>query len=152
MRTAGAERLRIDNSGNVNVTGKLNVTDASGGVAMQAAGFVNHSVPLTLGDIQVQMAPAGVQRSLQIKTTGTSFSGMVSAYTAYNGASGVNAFTHFSDVAQTINSTFTHLGTTWGFAHSGDVANYFLRDTTNQRFYRITLMVGGSWNNNFISI
>lgn len=60
MRTAGAERLRIDNSGNVNVTGKLNVTDASGGVAMQAAGFVNHSVPLTLGDIQVQMAPAGV--------------------------------------------------------------------------------------------
>jgi hypothetical protein len=152
MRTAGTERLRIDNSGNVNLTGKLNVTDPSGGVAMQAAGFVNHSVPLTLGDIQVQMAPAGISRSLQIKTTGTSFSGMVSAYTTYNGASGTNAFTYFSDVTQTINSTFAHLGVSWGFAQSGDVANYFLRDTTNQRFYRITLMVGASWNNNFISI
>lgn len=152
MRTAGVERLRIDNSGNMNVNGKLNVTDPSGGVAMQAAGFVNHSVPLTLGDIQVQMAPAGESRSLQIRTTGTSFSGMVSAYTTYNGASGSNAFTFFSDVTQTINSTFAHLGVSWGFAQSGDVANYFLRDTTNQRFYRITLMVGASWNNNFISI
>ncbi len=152
MRTAGVERLRIDNSGNMNVNGKLNVTDPSGGVAMQAAGFVNHSVPLTLGDIQVQMAPAGESRSLQIRTTGTSFSGMVSAYTTYNGASGSNAFTYFSDVTQTINSTFAHLGVSWGFAQSGDVANYFLRDTTNQRFYRITLMVGASWNNNFISI
>lgn len=38
------------------------------------------------------------------------------------------------------------------FAQTGDVANYFLRDTTNQRFYRITLMVGPSYTNNFISI
>ena len=77
---------------------------------------------------------------------------MVSAYTVYNGASGTNAFTHFSDITQTINSNFAHLGTTWGFAQNGDVANYFLRDTTNQRFYRITLMVGPGFANNFISI
>lgn len=152
MRTAGTERVRIDNSGNVNITGKLNVSDAGGGVAVKAAGFVNESVPVTLGDIQIQMAPNGQARSLQIKTTGTSFTGMVTAYTAYNGASGTNAFTYFSDITQTINSTFAHLGITWGFAQSGDVANYFLRDTTNLRFYRITLMVGPSFNTNFISI
>jgi hypothetical protein len=142
----------LDVTGNINVTGKINVTDPSGNVVVKAAGFVNESVPVTLGDIQIQMAPNGQARSLQIKTTGTSFTGMVTAYTAYNGASGTNAFTHFSDITQTINSTFAHLGATWGFAQSGDVANYFLRDTTNLRFYRITLMVGPSFNTNFISI
>ncbi|MFA9199146.1 MAG: hypothetical protein ACEQSO_06885, partial [Aquirufa sp.] len=142
----------LDVTGNVNVTGKINLTDPSGNVVVKAAGFVNESVPVTLGDIQIQMAPNGQARSLQIKTTGTSFTGMVTAYTAYNGASGTNAFTYFSDITQTINSTFAHLGTTWGFSQSGDVANYFLRDTTNLRFYRITLMVGPSFNTNFISI
>ncbi len=142
----------LDVTGNVNVTGKINLSDPSGNVAIKAAAFVNESVPVTLGDIQVQMAPNGLARSLQIKSTGTAFTGMVTAYTSYNGASGTNAFTYFSDVTQNINSTFAHLGTTWGFAQSGDVANYFLRDTTNSRFYRITLMVGPSYLNNFISI
>jgi hypothetical protein len=58
----------------------------------------------------------------------------------------------FSDVTQNINSTFAHLGAAWGFGQSGDVANYFVRDTTNQRFWRITLMVGASFNYNFIII
>ena len=104
------------------------------------AQFVNESVPVILGDIQVQMAPSGSSRSLQIKTTGSSFEGMVSAYTTYNGASGTNSFTYFSDRTQTVGSSFVHLGTTWGFAQSGDVAVYYLRDYTNFRFYRITLM------------
>ena len=116
------------------------------------AKFVNEAVPVILGDIQVQMAPNGSSRSLQIKTTGTSFVGMVSAYTTYNGASGTNAYTYFSDITQTVNSTFAHLGTTWGFAQSGDVAVYYLRDSTNLRFYRITLMVGPSYFTNMISI
>ena len=142
----------LDVTGNVNVTGKINLADPSGNVAVKAAGFVNESVPITLGDIQVQMAPNGLARSLQIKTSGTYFTGMVSGYTTYNGASGTHAFTYISDITQNINSTFAHLGTTWGFAQSGDVANYFLRDTTNSRFYRITLMVGPSYFNNFICI
>lgn len=116
------------------------------------AQFVNESVPVILGDIQVQMAPSGSSRSLQIKTTGSSFEGMVSAYTTYNGASGTNSFTYFSDRTQTVGSSFVHLGTTWGFAQSGDVAVYYLRDYTNFRFYRITLMVGPSYINNMISI
>jgi hypothetical protein len=133
----------------------FNIEVISGNQPIQSdkiAKFVNESVPVILGDIQVQMAPNGLSRSLQIKTTGSSFVGMVSAYTTYNGASGTNSFTYFSDITQNIGSTFAHLGTTWGFAQSGDVAVYYLRDTTNFRFYRITLMVGPSYINNMISI
>lgn len=137
----------LDVNGNVNVTGKINLTDPTGNVATKAAGFVNAGVAVTLGDIQVQMSTGG-SRSLQIRTTGTSFAGMVSAYTSYSS----NAFTYFSDITQTITGTFAYLGTTWSFATDGDLANYFVRDTTNQRFYRITLMVGPSYTNNFISI
>ncbi len=111
------------------------------------AKFVNEAVPVILGDIQVQMAPNGSSRSLQIKTTGTSFTAMISAYATYSGS-----FTYFSDITQAINSSFAHIGTTWGFGVNGDVAVYFVRDTTNSRFYRITLMVGPSYITNMISI
>jgi hypothetical protein len=114
------------------------------------AKFVDAGVPVVFGDIQVQMATGG-SRSLQIRTTGTSFTGMVSAYTTYNGYSS-NAFTYFSDVTQTINSTFAYIGITWSFGQSGDVAVYYVRDSSNMRFYRITLMVGPSYFSNMISI
>lgn len=141
----------LDVTGNANVSGKITLADPSGNVTVKAAAFVNAGVPVTLGDIQVQMITSG-QRSLQIKTTGASFTGMVSAYTTYNGASGTQSFTYFSDVSQTVNGTFAYIGSSWGFSQEGDVANYFVRDLSNQRFWRITLMVGGSFNNNVIII
>lgn len=148
---------QLGGNGDFSTTGSypwFNIEVISGNQPIQPdkiAKFVDAGVPVVFGDIQVQMATVG-SRSLQIKTTGTSFVGMVSAYTSYNGASGTNSFTYFSDITQTVNSTFAHLGTTWGFAQSGDVAVYYLRDTTNLRFYRITLMVGPSYFNNMISI
>ena len=148
---------QLGGNGDFSTTGSypwFNIEVISGNQPIQPdkiAKFVDAGVPVVFGDIQVQMATVG-SRSLQIKTTGTSFVGMVSAYTTYNGASGTNSFTYFSDITQTVNSTFAHLGTTWGFAQSGDVAVYYLRDTTNLRFYRITLMVGPSYFNNMISI
>ena len=139
----------LDVTGNVNISGKINVNDPSGNVVLKSAGFVNAGVPITFGDIQVIMSTGG-SRSLQIRTTGSNFTGMVSAYTTYSNS----AFTHFSDVTQTINGIYAYLGTSWSFGTDGDVANYFVRDTTNGRFYRITLMVGviSNYTNNFISI
>ena len=137
----------LDVTGNANVSGKITLADPSGNVAVKAAGFVNAGVAVTLGDIQVQLSTGGA-RSLQIKTTGTAFTGMVSAYTTYAS----NAYTYFSEVTQAINGTYGYIGAAWGFGADGDLVNYFVRDTTNQRFYRITLMVGPSYTNNFISI
>lgn len=112
--------------------------------------FVNAGVPVSFGDIQVQMAPSG-QMSLQIKTTGANITASCSAHATYDGCY-TNAFTSFSDVAQTITSTFAYIGTSWGFRCSGDIAVYYVRDSTNNRFYRITLMVGPGYNSNMISI
>lgn len=115
------------------------------------AQFVNEAVPVIFGDIQVQMAPNGSSRSLQIKTTGTNFTAEVSAYTAYK-SNGNNGFTYFSNATQTVTNTFAHIGATWGFATDGDLAVYYIRDSTNSRFYRVTLMVGPGYSNNMISI
>ena len=113
----------------------------------KSAGIVNSGVPVTLGTIQVQMAVSG-SRSLQIKTTGINFAGMLSGYSTYN----TNSYTYFSDVSQTINGTMAYLGAIWNFVGNGDLAVYYLRDNDAQRFWRITLMVGPGYNNNFISI
>ena len=148
MRTAGTERVRIDNSGNVNITGKLNVSDAGGGVAVKAAGFVNAGVALTFGNIQVQMIQYG---NLQIKTTGNSFTGVASAYTSFNW----NNFTLYSDRSFSVDGTFRYIGdVAWGFYNDGDLAVYYVKDIANARFWRITLMAGptGGATNNFISI
>ena len=148
MRTAGTERVRIDNSGNVNITGKLNVSDAGGGVAVKAAGFVNAGVALTFGYIQVQMIQYG---NLQIKTTGNSFTGVASAYTSFNW----NNFTLYSDRSFSVDGTFRNIGdVAWGFYNDGDLAIYYVKDVANSRFWRITLMAGptGGATNNFISI
>lgn len=122
----------------------------SGNSAIQpdkVAKFVDAGVAVNYGNIQVQMAPSG-SRSLQIKTTGTSFTAEVSAYTTYN----VSSFTHFANATQTVNSTYSYVGASWGFPLDGDLAVYYVRDTTNQRFFRITLMVGPGYTNNMISI
>jgi hypothetical protein len=147
---------QLGGSGDFNTTGSypwFNIEVISGNQPIQddkIAKFVDAGVPVSFGDIQVQMITSG-NRSLQIRTTGTSFTGMVSAYTTYNGASSAG-FTYFSDITQIVTSTFAYLGTSWGFSQNGDVAVYYLRDTSNLRFYRITLMVGPSYFNNMISI
>jgi hypothetical protein len=114
--------------------------------------FADAGTVVNFGDIQVTVATAG-SRSLLIKTSGASFTAMVSAYTTYNGGTGTNAFTYYSDQSQTVNSSWGYPGgVTWSFGREGDVAVYFIKDSTNMRFYRITVMIGPSYLNNMISI
>jgi hypothetical protein len=112
------------------------------------AKFVNDAIPVSFGDIQVQLAPSGSNRSLQIRTTGTSFSATVTAYADYN----TGSYTYISGYTQTVNSTFAHIGTGWNFLGNGDLVIYHVRDLTNMRYYRITLMIGPGYSNNMISI
>jgi hypothetical protein len=118
----------------------------------RVARYTDAGVAVSFGDLQATVSTGG-SRSLLLRTSGSSFSAMVSAYTTYNGGSGTNAFTYYSDKAQTINGTWTYPGgVTWSFGHEGDLQVYYVRDYTNGRFFRITVMIGPGYSSNMISI
>jgi hypothetical protein len=43
-------------------------------------------------------------------------------------------------------------GAQTGDQYTGDGSTYLVNDYTNQRFYRVTLMIGAAYLKNFISI
>ena len=146
---------QLGGSGDFSLTGSYPWFEAqviSGNQAIEpdkVAKFVDAGVPVSFGDIQVILTTGGA-RSLQIKTTGASFSATVTALTSYN--NNANLFTYFSGMTQTVNSTYAYIGSAWSFVGNGDVAIYYVRDTTNSRFFRITLMIGPGYNGSMISI
>ena len=148
MRTAGVERLRIDNSGNVNITGKLNVSDAGGGVAVKVAAFVDAGTFVTLDNLKATVTTSG-NRGLSLATvTGTLNLYVQGTYTnaaGYPGTSYTNA-----PVAYTTTASGSLFG--WGFADAGNTIIYHLTDATNSRLYRVTLIIMPSFLKNFISI
>jgi hypothetical protein len=148
MRTGGTERLRVDNSGNVNVTGKINVTDPSGNVVTKASGIINTGSFVQLDNVKVgptRNGAGGSLAGLSIGAVSTSFVADLSATYSNNSIGGSTA-TGVTYTTTAANSAFG-----WGFGQ-GNQSTYILNDTTNNRVYRIILMIGASFNNNFISI
>lgn len=137
----------LDVNGNVNVTGKINLTDPTGNVAVKAAGYVNAGSFVTLDNIKATVATSG-NRGLCIATaSGSIVAYMSGTYGATGGVGGGALNTTF-----TFNTTLSTSIFGWGFSNVGDSPVYLMNDTTNNRFYRITLMIGYGFNNNFISI
>ena len=148
MRTNGTERLRIDNSGNVNVTGKLNVTDPSGNVVTKVSGIINTGSFVQLDNVKVgptRNGAGGSLAGLSVGAVSTSFVADISATYSNNSIGGSTA----TSVTYNTNAANSAFG--WGFS-PGNQSTYMLYDTTNSRVYRIILMIGASFNNNFISI
>jgi hypothetical protein len=148
MRTAGTERVRIDNSGNVNVTGKLNVSDAGGGVAVKAAGFVDAGTFVTLDNLKATVTTSST-RGLSLATvTGTLNLYVQGVYTNQAGAANTS-YTN-APVAYTTTASGSMFG--WHFGEAGNTIIYHLTDATNSRLYRVTLIIMPSFLKNFISI
>ena len=111
-----------------------------------------------IGNSKVLLAPLRFGAGIKGKLTDAMLNGTPSVTTSI-GAEGMcgelpwNGFIEddFQKFAEKAEELFTDKDT-WSFAQNGDVAVYYLRDTTNFRFYRITLMVGSSYINNMISI
>ena len=148
MRTGGAERLRIDNSGNVNMTGKLNIGDPTGNVSTKLVGRVTAGTFLTFDNLRFSVTTSG-QRGLSIATV----SGTVNLYVEgkYNNASNT-IYGSRTDTAipYTTSPSGTLFG--WGFNSAGDTIVYHLTDPDNSRMYRVTLIIMPSYINNFIAI
>lgn len=146
MRTAGTERLRIDNSGNVNVTGKLNVTDPTGNVSTKLTTRFTAGTFVNFDNLRFSVTTVE-PRGLSIATG----SGSVNLYVEGRFNNGGIAGTR---TASPITYTTTPSGSPfgWGFNSSGDTIIYHLTDPDNGRMYRVTLIIMPSYINNFISI
>jgi hypothetical protein len=111
------------------------------------AKFVDAGNFVTLDNIKATVAASG-NRGLCIATTsGTIVTYMSGTYGA-TGGSGGGAY----NTTLTFNTTLSTSVFGWNFGNVGDTPVYYMNDTTNNRFYRITLMIGGGYINNFISI
>jgi hypothetical protein len=148
MRTNGTERLRIDNGGNVNVTGKLNVTDPTGNVSTKVTGRVTAGTFLSFENLRFSVTTSE-PRGLSIATG----SGSVNLYVEgryNNGASTIYGARTAGVVTYSTTASGSAFG--WGFNSSGDTIIYHLTDPDNGRLYRVTLIIMPSYINNFICV
>jgi hypothetical protein len=148
MRTGGTERLRIDPSGNVNITGKLNIGDPTGNVSTKLAGRVTAGTFLSFENLRFSVTTAE-PRGLSVATG----SGSVNLYVEgkYNNGAGIIYGARTAGVV-TYSTTASGSLFGWGFNSSGDTIIYHFTDPDNGRLYRVTLIIMPSYINNFISI
>lgn len=144
-------QLRILESGGSNRGVNIDLSKApigaSGELTWKASGIVIPGTYIALDNIKATLTSSGTYRGLSLAAVSTSFTANISAHYAMNG--GANGGANFNNV---ITTTPTSAIFGWGFGTEGDGSYYNILDKTNNRFYRITLMIGAGFNNNFISI
>ncbi len=121
-------------------------TGVSGELMWKASGMVNAGTFVTLDNIKATVTSSG-NRGLSIAAVSTNFTANISAYYAMNGGIAGTATNNFSVTTTPTSTLFT-----WNFTTEGDGAYYTIVDKTNNRMYRVNMMIGASYNNNFISI
>lgn len=146
------DRLRFFESGG-NARGVfLDLAKAPSGVGgelmYKASGLVNTGSFVTLDNVKVgptRTGAGGGFAGLSVGAVSTSFVADISGFFSINSVGGntTTNITYTTTASSSING--------WGFTQ-GHQSTYILNDTTNSRVYRITLMIGASYNNNFISI
>jgi hypothetical protein len=143
-------RLRIFEQGG-NARGvHIDLTKAPDGVngelLWKASNIVNAGTFVTLDNIKATVTSSS-NRGLSVATVAGTVSGYISGH--YQGISGASAGTS-STTSLSTTATTSMFG--WNFAAEGDMSTYILRDNTNNRIYRIIMIIGPSYNSNFISI
>lgn len=130
------EKLEVD--GNLKVTGSISSGD-------KISGTFNAGVAATLGTLSARL-PASGNRSLQIhSTTALTITGGDELMTTNIGAE------TFGSLAIAAN-TWTYVNTAANFSAHGNRHRAIFYDETSGEGYRITLIIGAGYNNNFISI
>jgi hypothetical protein len=146
------DRLRIFEGGG-NFRGVfVDLAKAPSGVGgelmYKASGFVNRGVDVTLGNLKARIAATG-NFSVQLSTVSGSYSVYGSHYLVSNGSFS-NGIAGSSP--RSITTTPTYINSDNNFIDAGNTSVWLLMDTTAQISWRITMIVGVGFNNNFISI
>jgi|688.fasta_scaffold06088_5 hypothetical protein len=146
------DRLRIFEGGGSFRGVFLDLAKAPSGVSgelmYKASGFVNRGVDITLGNLKARIAATG-NFSLQLSTVSGSYSVYGSHYLVNNGSFS-NGIAGSSP--RSITTTPTYINSDNNFIDAGNTSVWLLMDTTAQISWRITMIVGAGFNNNFISI
>jgi hypothetical protein len=109
--------------------------------------YVNAGTFVTLDNLKATLT-SGTPRGLSLATVSGSITAniggtfSITSSTASGGKAGV----------QSITTTPSASIFSWDFTGQADTSTYIISDTTNSRVYRVILMIGGSYLNNFISI
>lgn len=143
-------QLRILESGNnargVNIDLSKAPASASGEMMWKKSGFVPAGTFISLDNLKVAVTTEG-NRGLSIGAVATNFEADVSGWYTLAGGSG-------GSTSNNVNYTTTASGSAfgWNFPTHGDMVQINIRDKTNSRFYRVTMMIGASYVSNFLSI
>lgn len=127
----------------------IDLTQAADGVNTllnnRVSGLVNAGTFVTMDLIKATVTTTG-NRGLSLAATTGSFTINISGtYGSSGGSSGTCG-------TATITTTPSGSQFNWNFVSQADGSTYIITDTTNNRAYRITLQIGGSYLNNMISI
>ena len=143
-------RLRIFEGGGNARGAHLDLSKLPEGVAgelmWKTSGFVNAGTFLTLDNLKVSVTTSG-NRGLSVGAVSTNFTANVSGWYGYTGGGSGASAVNVSYTTTASTSAFN-----WSFTTEGDGSYYTILDKTNKRVYRVTLMIGAGYNNNFISI
>ena len=143
------DRFRFFESGGNTRGAYIDFTQAADGVGTllnnRVSGLVNAGTFVTMDLLKATVTTSG-NRGLSLAATTGSFNINISGtYGGVGGASG-------SAGTGTIDTTPSTSQFGWNFTSQAEGSTYIITDTTNNRAYRVTLQIGGSFNNNMISI
>ena len=140
-----APTAALDVTGNINVDGKINLTDPSGNVVTKAAGFVGRGTDITLGNLKVRFAASG-NMSLQVSSGSGTITTLGSDQYIVEGSDS-------RTIARSITASPLYLWPSGiNFAGAGNSETCILIDTNTKMSWRIIGIVGPGYANNFISI
>ncbi len=146
------DRLRFFEQGGSSRGAYIDLSTAPAGVGFQinnrVSGFVNAGSFVTMDNLKFTVTASG-NRGLSVATV----SGTVALYVAgnYTGAALTASGSATSSVI-TYTTTPSSSMFGWSFPTAGDYSEYIFTDATNQRVYRVTLIIQPSYISNFIGV
>jgi hypothetical protein len=142
------DRLRFFENGGTARGAYIDLKQAAEGVGTllnnRVSAFVNAGIFVTMDNIQATVTTSS-NRGLSLRTV----SGTATCFISGTYGGGATAGGASAGVALTTTPSVSMFD--WDFASEGDAATYILNDGYSKS-YRITMMIGGSYNNNMISI
>lgn len=136
--------------GSIGATGTAGPQGATGiGTYGFASGYVNAGTFVTLDNIKATVTTSG-NRGLSVGAVSGTFSCSIAGQYMFSAGGPGGTATAYPGPTYSTTASGSWFG--WNFGNAGDTSVYYVNDYNNRLFYRITLMIGAGYSNNFISI